>query len=229
MNNFTVYRHTTPSGKVYIGITRQNPIRRWRPDGSGYKENIHFWNAICCYGWDNITHEIIASGLTKDEACEMEIALIAEHDSMNPNKGYNGTIGGEHPPFSEETRRKISEAAKARDMSGARNPNYGNHKLAGENNPHYGKRFSAEARQRMSEGRKGKGTQPKSEATKQKMRENHAGGHAPKQVLCVETGEIYKSINDAARAVNINKKVISNCCRGIIHYNTAGGCHWQFL
>ena len=229
MNNFTVYRHTTPSGKVYIGITRQNPIRRWRPDGSGYKENNHFWNAICCYGWDNITHEIIASGLTKDEACEMEIALIAEHDSLNPNKGYNGTIGGEHPPFSEETRRKISEAAKARDMSGARNPNYGNHKLAGETNPHYGKRFSAEVRQRMSEGRKGKGTQPKSEATKQKMRENHAGGNAPKQVVCIETGEIFKSINEAARVKGLNKKVISNCCRGIIHYNTAGGCHWQFL
>ena len=229
MNNFTVYRHTTPSGKVYIGITRQNPIRRWRPDGSGYKENNHFWNAICCYGWDNITHEIIASGLKKDEACEMEKALIAEHDAMNPNKGYNGTIGGENPQHSEETRRKISEAAKARDMSGARNPNYGNHKLAGENNPHYGKRFSAEVRQRMSEGRKGKGTQPKSEATKQKMRENHAGGNAPKQVVCIETGEIFKSINEAARAKGLNKKVISNCCRGIIHYNTAGGCHWQFL
>ena len=81
----------------------------------------------------------------------------------------------------------------------------------------------------MSINRKGKGTQPKSEATKQRMRENHAGGNAPKQVLCVETGEIYKSINDAARAVNINKKVISNCCRGIIHYNTAGGYHWQFI
>ena len=229
MSNFTVYRHTTPSGKVYIGITRQNPIRRWRPDGSGYKENNHFWNAICLYGWDNIKHEIIASGLTKEQACEMEVMLIAEHDSMNPSKGYNCTVGGEHPPFSEETHKKISEAAKARDMSGARNPNYGNHKLTGDNNPHYGKHFSAEVRKRMSDGRKGKGTQPKSEATKQRMRENHAGGNAPKQVLCVETGEIYKSINDAARAVNINKKVISSCCRGVAHYNTAAGYHWQFI
>lgn len=81
----------------------------------------------------------------------------------------------------------------------------------------------------MSVNRKGKGTQPKSEATKQKMRENHAGGNAPKQVVCIETGEIFKSINEAARVKGLNKKVISNCCRGIIHYNTAGGCHWQFL
>lgn len=228
MNNFTVYKHTTPSGKVYIGITKQNPIRRWRADGSGYKENNHFWNAICFYGWDNITHEIVASGLTKEQACEMEIKLIAEHDSMNPSKGYNGTIGGEHPPFTEETRKKISESLKGK-MAGEKNPNYGNHKLAGENNPNYGKRWSAEVRRKMSEGRKGISCGSPSEATRQKMRDNHKGGTPSKQVLCVETGEVFKSINDAARAVNINKKVISNCCRGVEHYNTAAGYHWQFV
>ena len=228
MNNFTVYRHTTPSGKVYIGITKQNPVRRWRADGSGYKENYHFWNAICFYGWDNITHEIIASGLTKEQACEMEVELIAEHDSMNPKKGYNGTIGGEHPPFTKETRKKISASLKGK-MAGGKNPNYGNHKLAGENNPNFGKHHSEEVRRKISENRKGKGGYILSEATKQKMRENHKGGTPSKSVLCVETGEIFKSINDAARAVNINKKVISNCCRGVEHYNTAAGYHWQFV
>lgn len=228
MNNFTVYRHTTPSGKVYIGITKQNPIRRWRADGSGYKENYHFWNAICCYGWGNITHEIIASGLTKEKACEMEVALIAKHDSMNPDKGYNGTIGGEHPPFTEGTRKKISESLKGK-MAGDKNPNYGNHVLSGKCNPNYGKRHSEDVRRKMSERRKGKGTQPRSEATKQKMRENHKGGNPPKSVLCIETGEVFKSINDAARAVNTNKKVISNCCRGIAHYKTAAGFHWRFV
>lgn len=228
MNNFTVYRHTTPSGKVYIGITRQNPVRRWRADGSGYKENNHFWNAICFYGWDNITHEIIASGLTKEQACQMEVALIADHDSKNPKKGYNGTIGGEHPPFTEITRKKISDSLKGK-MVGEKNPNYGNHKLAGENNPRYGKHLPEETRCKISESRKGKGTQPRSEATRKRMSENHKGGAPSKRVLCVETGEIYKSINDAARAVSINKKVISNCCRGIEHYNTAAGYHWQFV
>lgn len=27
---YTVYKHTTPSGKVYIGITGQKPERRWQ-------------------------------------------------------------------------------------------------------------------------------------------------------------------------------------------------------
>lgn len=85
-----------------------------------------------------------------------------------------------------------------------------------------------ESKRLMSANRKGKGTQPKSEATKQKMRENHKGGASPKSVLCIETGVIYESINSAARAVGINKKVISNCCRGIEHYNTAAGFHWRF-
>lgn len=28
-DNYTVYKHTSPIGKVYIGITKMNPIRRW--------------------------------------------------------------------------------------------------------------------------------------------------------------------------------------------------------
>lgn len=89
--------------------------------------------------------------------------------------------------------------------------------------------FHAEKSKRlMSMNRKGKGTQKRTEETKQRMRENHKGGTDSKSVLCVETGVIYESINSAARAVGINKKVISNCCRGIEHYNTAAGYHWQF-
>lgn len=36
MNNYCVYKHTSPSGKVYIGITNQKPTRRWR-EGEGYR------------------------------------------------------------------------------------------------------------------------------------------------------------------------------------------------
>lgn len=62
-----------------------------------------------------------------------------------------------------------------------------------------------------------------------KIREHHAGGNPKKAVMCIETGEVFNSINDAARYVNINKKLISNCCRGIRHYNTAAGYHWRFV
>lgn len=64
---FVVYKHTTPNGKVYIGITGNEPRKRWN-NGNGYRGNKHFWNAILKYGWDNIAHEILFDGLTQDQA-----------------------------------------------------------------------------------------------------------------------------------------------------------------
>ena len=37
MRKYTVYKHTSPSGKVYIGITCRKPKYRWN-NGKGYKE-----------------------------------------------------------------------------------------------------------------------------------------------------------------------------------------------
>lgn len=45
---YTVYFHTFPNGKRYIGITKQEPKRRWR-DGKGY-EGQAVYNAILKYG-----------------------------------------------------------------------------------------------------------------------------------------------------------------------------------
>lgn len=42
---YYVYKHTSPSGKVYIGITRQKASKRWQA-GGGYSYNVHFINAI---------------------------------------------------------------------------------------------------------------------------------------------------------------------------------------
>ncbi len=110
MKNWTVYKHTCPNGKVYIGITSLEPPMRWR-NGYGYKGNRHFWNAILKHGWDNIEHEILYSNLTKEEACQKEIELIAKYKSNDPDYGYNRAIGGDVNngyTLSEETKRKIS-------------------------------------------------------------------------------------------------------------------------
>ena len=86
--------HTSPSGKMYVGITKQTPEKRWQ-NGRGYKYNYHFSNAIKKYGWENFEHGIIADHLTKDEACQMEKSLIKELNLMNGDFGYNITAGGE--------------------------------------------------------------------------------------------------------------------------------------
>lgn len=112
---YCVYKHTTPSGKVYIGVTCKSPDRRWE-NGHGYKYNKHFWNAIVKYGWDNISHEIVCNGLTETQAFSLERELIALTHSTDPKFGYNITSGGRGGlsglKDSDETRRKKSESAK---------------------------------------------------------------------------------------------------------------------
>ena len=46
-----------------------------------------------------------------------------------------------------------------------------------------------------------------------------------KPVRCIETGEIYKSIKDAEKA--IKTKHISDCCNG--KRKTTGGYHWEYI
>lgn len=92
--SWTVYAHIAPNGKMYVGITSRKPEYRWR-DGYGYTKSSHLWSAIQKYGWDNFQHEIIASGLTKEEAGNMERLLIDRLGLMDPRHGYNMSIGGE--------------------------------------------------------------------------------------------------------------------------------------
>lgn len=90
---WSVYIHTTPDGRRYIGITSWPAEKRWA-NGRGY-EGCHFYNAIIKYGWDNISHEVIATNLSGQDAKAKEIDLIAEYMTTNPLYGYNRTLGGE--------------------------------------------------------------------------------------------------------------------------------------
>lgn len=93
-NSYVVYCHTSPNGKKYIGLTKNNPSRRWE-NGRAYRNNRHFFNAIKKYGWDNFKHDILESDLSKGEASLLESWFIAQYDTTNPEKGYNMTSGGE--------------------------------------------------------------------------------------------------------------------------------------
>jgi len=48
-----------------------------------------------------------------------------------------------------------------------------------------------------------------------------------KQVLCLETQEIFSSIKSASKKYNINRTSISNCCKG--KSKTAGKMHWKYI
>lgn len=102
----TVYKHTSPDGKVYIGITKADPDKRFN-NGNGYKENELFFQDIKKYGWESFNHELLAVGLTVEEACHMEIELIREYDSTNPEKGYNMQDGGMYMSVERRLRKRL--------------------------------------------------------------------------------------------------------------------------
>lgn len=189
--NYTVYMHRFPNGKVYIGITKYSVSHRWS-NGSGYKRQF-VYKAIQKYGWEHIEHIVLFKGLTKNEAEQKEIELIKLYDSTNPHKGYNVESGGnackelseatkekireKHigKKLSDETKRKISEGNIGKlhgVMFGESNPNYGNHSLSGENNPFYGKKHSPEVIEFLR--RKATGVVA-SDKTRKKLSESHKG------------------------------------------------------
>ena len=112
-NNYIVYKHTAPNGKVYIGITKKAPNDRWA-SGFGYENQAYFFRAIVKYGWDNIKHEILHTNLTKEEAEKIEIRLIKEYNSTDINCGYNIDLGGNLHKLSEQARQSISKAKKGK-------------------------------------------------------------------------------------------------------------------
>lgn len=106
MKHYSVYKHTTPKGKVYIGLTSREPKIRWA-NGNGYERQV-FDHAIKKYGWENIESEVLHRDLNKDEACRLEIKLISQYKSNDNRYGYNISSGGELGfDYTEETIRKI--------------------------------------------------------------------------------------------------------------------------
>lgn len=110
--SYCVYKHTFPNEKVYIGITHLKPERRWR-QGKAYKHNKYLTNAVLKYGWDNIKHDILYDGLSKEEAEEKEKELILLYNSINRKYGYNLDFGGNSVgKHTKVTRLKISQNQK---------------------------------------------------------------------------------------------------------------------
>lgn len=88
--------HIVPNGKRYIGLTSKYYPEHRFCNGSGYIANDMFHADIEKYGWDNIEHIICAEGLEIPEACCLEMQLIREFDTTNPEKGYNRSPGGDY-------------------------------------------------------------------------------------------------------------------------------------
>ena len=200
MKQWIVYKHQNLSNqKVYIGITSQQPETRWK-NGKGYKAHPYFYNAILKYGWNGFSHEILYTNLNYAKACEKEQELIQQFQSNIPAYGYNLTQGGEGIngySHSQEAKEKISAFMKTQDHTEKIN------RLSKWNKEH--REFHAQI---MLE-------RWKDLEFKNDMAKKHK-----KQVICVNTNEIFESINAAAQYANISPTGISKCLKGV--QKTAG-------
>ena len=242
---YLVYKHTSPSGKVYIGITVQEVKKRWQ-NGNGYQRNPHFWSAIQKYGWDNFEHEVLLTGLSKQEAAEEEKRLIKEINATDPLIGYNMTFGGDFGvKHTDEVKKRISQKLIE----------YYSNDSARQHNSimHIGKKHSEETRRKMSETHRANMTEEirkrmgdahrglkypnrqghkQTEETKQKISYakigKHYGGNGkkPRPVLCVDTGVVYESAVIAAKENGCGFGSIYNACNGLS--KKAHGLSWQY-
>lgn len=114
--NYSVYMHTSPSGKRYVGVTKNRVKQRW-DNGRGYKNQV-FGNAVNKYKWQNIRHEILLTGLSKEQAEHWERFFVALFRTESPKYGYNcDSGGGLGKEISLETRLKISNTLRGRRPS----------------------------------------------------------------------------------------------------------------
>ena len=218
---YYVYMHVNKiNQKKYIGVTKQDkPEYRWGINGVNYQESPHFYAAIQKYGWDNFDHIVLAEGLSKEEACQMEIKLIAQYNTQDKEYGYNILAGGTAPSIPQETRDKIAKG------------------LIGNKNG-FGKPCSEEKKKKISDAQKGRKfseerkqslRKPKSvtyPCTPEKRQNIINAKQDKKSIVCIETGEIFESIRACARDMGLHASTICAVVRG--RKKSTGGYHFKY-
>ena len=225
---YSVYKHETPSGKVYIGITKQEPKKRWL-HGKGYQKQDYFYNAIQKYGWDNIKHEVLFTGLTKEEANQKEIELIEKYKSNQREFGYNIRDGGYNATHSAESREKLKQANLGKHHSKETCEKLRQLEIERWKDEEY-RRNQVEKRKGLKPWNKGMTTP---EDVRKKQSEAKLGKyvgakhHNSKSVINLDTGEIYESIGLVAKAYGKkNGTKIVLVCQG--KRKTAYGSRWAY-
>ena len=164
----SIYTHTTHY--IYILIDQYNKkyggVRTCEgtPEKDEYMGSSSLVNKAIENG-NPFTKHIIKTFDTRDEANEYEEAWLTRMNAGYNDEWYNQTNGSKNfcsygNTFSEEHKRKISEANKGR---------------TGPNKGKKGKKHTEEAKRKMSEAKKGIKRRPFSEEHKRKMSEARKG------------------------------------------------------
>lgn len=190
---YVVYKATnTINNKIYVGATKDLK-RRIREHKSHSKHGGNkFYDAICMYGFENFTFEVLYESDNKEDIFEKEIYYINKLNSLNDEVGYNqanGGIGGK------------------------------THDVSGNKNPMCGRQLTEEQKQQISEKLKGRKDSEETRLKKsiamkgkKKTKEQILKRSKPISVINIHTGEILNFISRAEmeRTIHTNTNVIIN-------------------
>lgn len=242
-----IYKRTSPSGKSYIGQTKEEGKRqlRWRNTSIPY---THEGSAIDCarvkYGADNFSYEVLfyTKSSNKEKLSflldSMEIYYIKKYNTYK--KGYNSTPGGKllSDKFQIEAKNyqeKISKSVLVYSISG---------EFLGEYKSSYqvGEKFGIEDINLIRAGASNLYTVTndrfliyyKSNFSKEKLDkdlETISKINKYKKVVeyNISTGELintYLTAKDAMLLTGISSNYIQNCCSG--SQISSGGKGWMY-
>lgn len=190
-----VYMYRFPNGKKYIGATCRTLATRQGKDWSKYKSFEALWDAIQTFGVKSIEQTILFEGVVSgDEAKALERMYIAQHDTTNPQKGYNVGPGGEG--LSD---RVLSEARKEALRE----------QMAEQGRKNRGRVVSDETREKQRRAKLGKTRGPMNAETKAKISTSNS-----RENMSMETRmRRSKSKQKKVLAVNVQtgEQLVFNC------------------
>ncbi len=189
----SIYRITSPSGKVYIGKTMNIKNRFAQYRGMRCKTQPALYNSFKFYGVSNHTFDIIGE-YDEYQLSDMEIFFIKEYDSMNV--GLNCTKGGDGAFMTGDDNVSKRPEVKAKMVKAKRDfyDNGGVHPMTGI--------------------KRTDDTKAKIKA-KRALQENFGGAIRHQMVLDTETGIFYRSLKEASYSThygykNFHRKVVYN-------------------
>ena len=194
-----IYKYTSPSGKIYIGSSKNINKRITHYKSESCKNQTKLYNSFKKYGYENHIFEIIEECLFEDlylkERYYGELFNVLDDNGLNlilPKIGEN-KVG-----ISEETRLKMSESKK------------------GDKNVFYGKKHSKETKEKISNSHKGR---KHTEEHRRKVSENNAKNMS-KIVLDLNTGVFYNSAKEVSDLYNLNHSTLRSQLNGTNKNNT---------
>lgn len=224
-----VYKIVSPSGKTYVGSTRQTFKQRWRHYFKlSCKEQIILYRSLKKYGPENHIFEELWEG-PFEEMFKRESEYGKLFDVLNKTKGLNlalpKTDDKTYSSFSDETRLKMSVTHTGMKHSEETKKKFGKSAIY----------QSKEFKDKISLIHKGRIV---SKETREKLSNRNLKAEHLRKFNILQQVSVFQydlegnfikewsSMTLANKEIGIDKSQISCCCKG--KNKTAGGFKWKY-